>query len=413
MKELLRKGKPMKRYMPSSVMVFVLLFTQPPSQAARPSPLLQQTVAKIKKLGGRVELEGQVFGHTLYQPSVSFHGKQVTDASLLILKAIPNLRELSLSRCRVTDSGLARLKGFTELKVLRLEGSQFTDAGLVHLKGLTNIVALSLQGTSITDAGLKNLEGMVKLSRLRLYGTQVRGDGLVHLKRLALRKLDLARTTVGNAGLHHLKGQTELRELRLDETRVADQDLVYLKSLQNLHQLTLAGTRVSDAGLVHFQHFQHLKFLDLSNTRVSIDAVRTLEQKFPKLSVRSTRNLMFHGVDGLARFEIDGVTVVFEGIPMTGDESSGASIQISGYGSGGSGTSSGNGALFGHSYSQRVNTITIWDRSGSTEQSFGLKNTATKLVVGQQVFDLGKDNKTIIIGADGRARIVALPDIHN
>jgi hypothetical protein len=97
MKELLRKGKPMKRYMPSSVMVFVLLFTQPPSQAARPSPLLQQTVAKIKKLGGRVELEGQVFGHTLYQPSVSFHGKQVTDASLLILKAIPNLRELSLS----------------------------------------------------------------------------------------------------------------------------------------------------------------------------------------------------------------------------------------------------------------------------------------------------------------------------
>lgn len=393
----------MKRYISWNVLVFVLLFTQTSSQAAMPNPQQRQAVAEIKKLGGRIELEGQMFGHTIYQPSVALHGKRVTDASLVILKAIPNLRQLSLSRCLVTDSGLAQLKGFTELKVLGLQGSQFTDAGLVHLKGLTNIIDLSLRDTSITDAGLENLKGMVKLSRLNLYGTRVRGGGLVHLKRLALRTLNLARTKVGNAGLHHLKEQTALRELSFEDTHVADQDLVYLKSLQNLRTLNLEGTRVSDAGLVHLQALQHLELLGLSDTHVSIDAVRALHKVSPHLSVRYVWNLMFHGVDGKARFEIDGVTVVFEGIPMTCDKSSGALIQVSGYG-GRSGCSSGNGALFCHSYSKGENTITIW---GRTEQSFGLKNIATKLVVGKQSFNLGKDEKTIIIGADGRARIAA------
>ncbi len=51
---------------------------------------------------------------------------------------------------------------------LRLSYTKITDAGLVHLKGLTNLKTLWLFSTKVTDAGVKKLQAALpkcKISR--------------------------------------------------------------------------------------------------------------------------------------------------------------------------------------------------------------------------------------------------------
>jgi len=44
------------------------------------------------------------------------------------------------------------------LSRLSLWGTKVTDAGLVHLKGLGNLKALDLSATRVTDDGVKQLQ---------------------------------------------------------------------------------------------------------------------------------------------------------------------------------------------------------------------------------------------------------------
>ena len=46
----------------------------------------------------------------------------------------------------------------SELHDLTLGGSQITDAGLMHLKGLRNLKHLTLVHTSVTAAGVQELK---------------------------------------------------------------------------------------------------------------------------------------------------------------------------------------------------------------------------------------------------------------
>ena len=57
-----------------------------------------------------------------------------------------------------------------------------TDAGLVHLKGLPQLRGLSLNATEVTDAVLAELSGMKSLVNLYLYRTKVSDTGLPHLR---------------------------------------------------------------------------------------------------------------------------------------------------------------------------------------------------------------------------------------
>ena len=57
---------------------------------------------------------------------------------------------------------------------VHLSFTKVTDAGLVHLKGLTNLRSLDLGDTEVTDAGLVHLKGLANPRRLYLGFTQVR-----------------------------------------------------------------------------------------------------------------------------------------------------------------------------------------------------------------------------------------------
>ena len=128
-----------------------------------------KAIAEIENSGGTVvadkEHPGQVW--------VLFQGSKVTDAGLVHLKDLRQVRMLVLDSANVTDAGLANLEGLTTLHSLSLNKTQVTDVGLVHLKGLVHLEDLQLASTPVTDAGLVHLKGLTKLRGLNLGGTKV------------------------------------------------------------------------------------------------------------------------------------------------------------------------------------------------------------------------------------------------
>ena len=113
---------------------------------------------------------------------------------------------VNLTNTQVSDAGLVHLKGLTNLRQLNLRNTRISDAGLVHLKGLTKMKVLILTEIPITDAGLAHLEGLAKLEKLILYDTQITDAGLVHLKGLTgLKSLNLTNTKITDSGLSELK----------------------------------------------------------------------------------------------------------------------------------------------------------------------------------------------------------------
>ena len=140
-----------------------------------------ETIAEIEKLGGSVDFDER--SPDTPAVAVNFSRTSDTDAGLVPLKGLPELRTVNLSSTQVTDAGLIHLKGLRELISLGLADTQVTDAGLVHLKGLLELRMLSLSNTRVTDAGLTHLEGLTNLDYVHLAGTRVTDDGVEHLNK--------------------------------------------------------------------------------------------------------------------------------------------------------------------------------------------------------------------------------------
>ena len=107
-----------------------------------------------------------------------------------------------------------------------LAGAKIDDAALESLKGVSEqLVWLNLANTSVTDAGLKVLAGFKNL-----------------------RRLHLEKTGVGDEGLGSVKGLAELQYLNLYGTKVTDKGLASLGGLKKLKNVYLWQTAVTDGG---------------------------------------------------------------------------------------------------------------------------------------------------------------------
>jgi hypothetical protein len=135
-----------------------------------------------------------------------------------------------------TDADLVHLQGLGQLKTLSIRGKHVSDVGIANLRGLTRLKALMLYDTSVTDAGLAHLAGLTQLEVLSLFNAQVTDAGLVHLRRLSqLEDLYLNGTRVTDAGLVHFHGLTQLKILNLNGTQVTESGYSELeKVLPNL-----------------------------------------------------------------------------------------------------------------------------------------------------------------------------------
>lgn len=178
-----------------------------------------------------------------------------TDDDLAVLKKLPNLGSLTLGATKVTDAGLIHLLEMEQLRELSLFSLKITDTGVMQLKRLVNLQALVLSDTQVTDAGLEHLKAMSNLQYLNLNNLKI-----------------------SNAGLAHLQDMTSLRRLHVCKSRLRDNDLMNLKKLVNLEELNLSDSQITDAGLVHLRELPNLECLDLNSTQLTDAALADIQQ---------------------------------------------------------------------------------------------------------------------------------------
>ena len=94
--------------------------------------------------------------------AISIDGSDATDAALEHLAALNTLTRLDLINAyALTDAGIVHLKGLKNLRSLSLP-QRLTNDGLINLKGLAKLETVTLPSSQVTDAGLENFNGLPK-----------------------------------------------------------------------------------------------------------------------------------------------------------------------------------------------------------------------------------------------------------
>lgn len=151
-------------------------------------------------------------------------------------------------------------------------------------------------------------------------GSNRRAVGDVSLAALApfaanVRSLNLAGTSVTDAGLVAVAAMANLAELHLERTRVTDAGLGHLSGLSNLAYLNLYGTDVSDAGLDALRPLSSLERLYVWQTRIDPAAVAAFERaRADPLKVRAIERQIAELQEQIRRQHVD---VVGGAVPTT------------------------------------------------------------------------------------------------
>ncbi|HLY74672.1 MAG TPA: hypothetical protein VKU80_11195 [Planctomycetota bacterium] len=142
------------------------------------------------------------------------------------LPSVPPADAAAIQKINALGGGAMALAANTNLVSVNfsLAGSKIDDAALESLKGVSEqLVWLNLANTSVTDAGMKGLAGFKNLRRLHLEKTAVGDEGLASLKNLGeLTYLNLYSTKVTDKGLSSLSGLKKLKNVYLWQTAVTD-----------------------------------------------------------------------------------------------------------------------------------------------------------------------------------------------
>lgn len=192
----------------SRVLRYLKERAQRPASYKYPEPPATDEKASRRAL---LELRARFYvddGGHVTSVKMSSHGglPGYTDAAMVHLKPLKNLRELLLANSNITDTGIEHIRGLSNLEELHIHGTDVTDAGLQHLKGMENLKTLVLPDDNFTDAGLKHIKHLRSLKLLNLNGAEVTDAGLVHLHELEkLEEVMLGDTNVTNEGLQQLR----------------------------------------------------------------------------------------------------------------------------------------------------------------------------------------------------------------
>lgn len=128
----------------------------------------------------------------------------VDDQALEVFKELPKLRRLYLHEISgISDSGLANLGSLSTLELLDIWSlPQMTDASVDVIAALPNLKELTIRSTSVTDASIDKLLAMPKLQSLTFKENgNVTEPALKKLSTKKWSKLDVGSGDSGNAGI--------------------------------------------------------------------------------------------------------------------------------------------------------------------------------------------------------------------
>lgn len=241
-------------------------------------------------------------------------GLPITDEGLLHIGKCPTLQDLDIKHTQVTDKGLGHLKDLSRLRQMNLRETSITNRAISQLSRLKELKVLDLSHTAITGQGLRYFRtGGIKLDQLNVSRTFLNDEGLAELKGASVKNLIASNTSITDAGLAALVGNSSieildigdnsitdaglihlgkipgLQVLELDGTAITGSELPQLKSCSGLRILSLDNTPLTDAGLSKLPVLPKLEILELGSTNVS-DASLPLSKNYPQLTRLGAKN---------------------------------------------------------------------------------------------------------------------------
>jgi hypothetical protein len=199
---------------------------------------------------------------------------ELTDVSLRTLSRISSLEALEIHDAPITDAGLVHLGKLPQLKSLALGKAQtfspvgnrltITGEGIASLAGLPSLIEMEIHSAELTGDGLKHLAPLRHLKRLRLKGGSFTDNDLRFLAPLKdLESLEIVATNIDGTGFRHLAGLSKLTDVCLEGRNVTDEAVPYLARLPSLKSVMIYGTRVTAAGLEEFRSAPRLSQMGL------------------------------------------------------------------------------------------------------------------------------------------------------
>jgi Leucine-rich repeat (LRR) protein len=270
--------------------------------------------------------------------TLHLNGTGVTAAGFVHLSDLPDLRWVSLFRCRVNDAGLVQLGNLTGLKMLKLNDNGITDEGIMHLAGLKNLTTLNLERTLVTNAGVAKLHKALPECRITATGftapetprpegtakpeNQDRGReqpvenrafrkgradtdaqvanlpdsttnltlwrdvtkaGFQEVRRMSnLQRLSIYSRDIGDEDLKLLAGHKNVRMLHLGSPSFTDGCFTHFKALPGLSELWFHRARITDVGLSHLKTLPGIRKLTIGHAPVT-DAGMDVLKEFKNL----------------------------------------------------------------------------------------------------------------------------------
>jgi hypothetical protein len=113
-----------------------------------------------------------------------WNARNVTDAGTTHLRRLRRLTHIHITQSKITDESLRVFGAMPQLELLSLHQNHFTDRGLAYLRNLKHLKTLYVHHgtTEITDAGLAELASLQRLERLAIRQTTVTPEAVAKLK---------------------------------------------------------------------------------------------------------------------------------------------------------------------------------------------------------------------------------------
>jgi serine/threonine protein kinase len=164
----------------------------------------------------------------------------VNDDLLISFDHLTGLHELILVETDVSDKGLEHVENLPNLINLRVSDSKVTGASLVRLKSLKYLEELSIDQTDDVAPVLKALDGSTALGLLSAKHDRLTDADMTYIAHMPkLHILLLADNQITDAGLAKLAGLKDLVSLNLSHCKITPKSIPILISFPHLSELTI------------------------------------------------------------------------------------------------------------------------------------------------------------------------------
>ncbi|MEA3477351.1 MAG: hypothetical protein U9R60_04170 [Bacteroidota bacterium] len=179
---------------------------------------------------------------------------------LLTVDQIPTIKNLDLATGSpvingvsrtyyMCDDSLVHLRAFTGLEIISVP-PWMTNAGLVHIATLQNLKGLYLSKSLVNDQGIASLPTMSTVENVILSSTGVTNSSMqiLNQKFPSMKILNVGSTSVNDLGLTYIDPNTNLEVLMLNRGNFTDACIPTIIQFTGLQTIGVEFTQISAAG---------------------------------------------------------------------------------------------------------------------------------------------------------------------